>query len=111
MMDTPEIPALNTLVDCYNQLLAEGFVDNFSVIQEKLHSFLTGHDYGAHEVQILNFYRFEGQNDPDDSAILYAIETKDGSKGCLVDGYGPSSDAATGQFIVNVKEINKKVSG
>lgn len=33
-------------------------------------------------------YRFEGNTNPDDNAILYAIETARGEKGLLLDAYG-----------------------
>ncbi len=33
-------------------------------------------------------YRFEGMSNPDDSSILFAISSKDGIRGILVDAYG-----------------------
>ena len=109
-MDTPTAPYLKTLVECLNQLLADGYKENFTVIKGKLHSHATERSYPPEEVHIVNFYRFEGQNDPDDASIMYAIETSDGSKGTLVDGYGPSSDVDISQFIVNVDDIKKKTA-
>jgi hypothetical protein len=47
--------------------------------------------YPAQELEVVAFYRFEGDSNPDDNSILYAIETADGHKGLLVDAYGAYS--------------------
>jgi hypothetical protein len=45
-------------------------------------------------------YRFEGDSDPADEAILYAISSeKFGLKGVLVNGYGVSADGLTNRMI------------
>src|SRR5689334_1814052 len=45
------------------------------------------------DFEIVEVYRFEGDTDPSDEAIVYAIESKDGMKGVLVNGYGISADS------------------
>lgn len=44
------------------------------------------------EFEITEVYRFEGESDPADEAVVYAIESKDGRKGVLVNGFGISAD-------------------
>ena len=39
------------------------------------------------------FYRFEGMSNPSDSSIVYAISSKSGMKGVLVDAYGVYSES------------------
>ncbi len=112
-MNTPTAPTpayLNTLVDCHKKMRDEGYKEDYTVINDKLHSLTTHKDYTAEEVKIVNFYRFEGQTDPADDSIMYVIETRDGSKGTLVDGYGPSSDADTTEFIVSIEKMEKKAT-
>lgn len=48
--------------------------------------------YQAQELKIVRTYRFEGESDPADMAVLYAIETEDGKKGFLLNAYGTYSD-------------------
>lgn len=49
-------------------------------------------------------YRFEGESDPDDEAILYAISSIDGIiKGLLVDGYGTSSAIHASGILEKIK--------
>jgi hypothetical protein len=38
-------------------------------------------------------YRFEGASNPSDEEVVYAIESKDGQKGVLVDAYGMYSES------------------
>ena len=112
-MNSPAAPTpayLKTLVDCHKKMREDGFKEDFTVKGEQLLSLTTDKTYRAEEVKIVNFYRFEGQTDPADSSIMYVIETKDGAKGTLVDGYGPSSDADTSEFILKVEKMEKKVT-
>jgi hypothetical protein len=50
------------------------------------------------DFEIVEVYRFEGNSDPGDEAIVYAIESKNGHRGILVGGYGISSDTLTGDM-------------
>ncbi|MBL0155025.1 MAG: hypothetical protein IPP93_16720 [Chitinophagaceae bacterium] len=43
-------------------------------------------------------YRFEGNTDPSDEAIVYAIESQNGLKGILVNGCGISSEAMSAEI-------------
>ena len=99
---------MTSMVKCMNNLEAAGFSDQFRVEGEELINLTTNKTYQPHEVEAVNFYRFEGITNPEDMAILYAIITIDGSKGTLADGYGMYADGATGEFMKGV-EISKKV--
>lgn len=50
------------------------------------------------EFEIMEVYRFEGDSDPADEAIVYGIISKTGVKGILVNGYGPSADQVTAEM-------------
>lgn len=53
-----------------------------------------------HDFVVDRHYRFEGNTDPADEAIVYAISSKKHHmKGVLVNGYGPSSDPVTDRMI------------
>lgn len=49
--------------------------------------------------EIVEVYRFEGNSDPADEAVVYAIESNKGHKGILVSGYGPSADALSTEMV------------
>jgi hypothetical protein len=48
--------------------------------------------FDPEDFEIVEVYRFEGNSDPADEAVVYAIESNRGHKGVLVNGYGPSSE-------------------
>jgi hypothetical protein len=55
------------------------------------------------EFEITEVYRFEGDSDPGDEAVVYAIESKHGQKGVLVNGFGISADAVSDEMIEKLK--------
>lgn len=57
------------------------------------------------EFVITEVYRFEGNSDPADEAIVYAIESGKGPKGVLVNGFGPTADEI-GEEMVEKLRIN-----
>jgi hypothetical protein len=48
--------------------------------------------YEPGELKIIRTYRFEGESDPSDSAIIYLFEANDGLIGYSIDAYGAYSD-------------------
>ncbi len=108
-MDNFEKNEMSTLTSCTNHLLQEGFSENFTAHKSGIEAPSTGKMYVPSEVKIVSFYRFEGESDPADNSILYAIEAKDGTKGLLIDAYGgPYVNQSVGQFIKEVEEIQKR---
>lgn len=51
-----------------------------------------GKTYQPEDLKIIQTYRFEGNSDPADSAIVYVIEANDGLVGYSLDAYGAYSD-------------------
>ena len=108
--NTIKLDKMSTLSESVNQAVADGYTDNFQVETKGLT--VAGKDdkkhYTPEEVKIANFYRFEGASDPNDSSILYLIETNDGRKGTLIDAYGMYSDTKVSDYIREVEDIQKK---
>jgi hypothetical protein len=101
---------MKTLSQCIKALQRLGFSVDFRVEQKKLQSAEGEKKYDPDEVSIVNFYRFEGESDPADSAVLYAIETNDGVKGSLSDAFGVYANSGVTEFMSNVEEISKKTT-
>ncbi len=109
MINTSNPDDMKTLAACLNKIAKEGYTENFKVTEEdQLQSLETNKTYKPDQINIVNFYRFEGVSDPSDSAILYVIETDDGAKGSLTDAYGMYADAEIDKFIKEVETISKK---
>ena len=59
----------------------------------------------ADEFVVDSHYRFEGNSDPGDEAVVYAISSaKHNLKGTLVNGYGLSADGATDELVRTLQE-------
>jgi hypothetical protein len=99
---------MKTLADCLNKLVLDGYTENFKVSEVGLLSLEHEKMYKPEQIQVNNFFRFEGISDPADNSILYAIETNDGIKGTLTDAYGPYADPNVSKFMKEVEDITKK---
>ncbi|MBE7173615.1 MAG: hypothetical protein INR73_23785 [Williamsia sp.] len=99
---------MTELQKCMQLLEEKGYTDEYEVREGNLHCLTNDQVYTKKDVTAANFYRFEGESNPDDMSILYAIETHDGRKGTLVDAYGAYADARIGEFMKGV-EIHKSV--
>ena len=74
---------------CLDKLKEEGYTDEFEVAND--HRLVNTHShksYPPERIKVINFLSFDGYSDPADNAILYILETNDGSKGTLVDVFG-----------------------
>jgi hypothetical protein len=100
---------MTDLEKCLSKLEAEGYTDQYRVEKGKLHDLTNDKKYKPKDVKAVNFYRFEGNSNPDDMSILYAIETCDGRRGTLIDAYGFYSDDETGVFMNQIDISKKKV--
>lgn len=99
--------SMNTLSSLTETAVKKGYTENMTVKGGKLYAPSVNNYYRPQDVKIDNFYRFEGASDPGDNAILYCLQTNDGTKGMLIDSYGHDADAAISEFIKKVEEIHK----
>jgi hypothetical protein len=74
-----------------------GFNSQFEVNGKNMVSLQTDNLFQSNEVKIVHLYRFEGESNPDDSSIMYALECNNGEKE-LVDGYGTTADTDTANY-------------
>lgn len=98
---------MSTMVSILDELTENGYTTQFKAGEGTLLSLVTNKKYKPADVRINHFYRFEGESNPDDSSIVYAIETTSGEKGTLIDSYGAYSDQLISAFIDQVKSIHK----
>lgn len=91
----------DTVSEAVNKLKERGYNLDFNLTE----NCIICHDdkFNAEDFEIVEVYRFEGNTDPSDEAVVYAIESVDGKKGVLVNGYGISANAMSA-------DIAKKLS-
>jgi hypothetical protein len=91
---------LTTLSQRLDQLRKEGYTEDFNLHPDCLHCQEGKFILYPDDFKIDIFYRFEGESDPADAAILYGISSeKHKLKGVLVNGYGISADPLTNEMI------------
>ncbi|AMJ67433.1 hypothetical protein [Hymenobacter sp. PAMC 26628] len=101
-----------SLVNVENKLTKDGYTHDFKVTDGRLHTLdpSSNRSYTADEVTIVDFYRFEGESNPDDTSILYAIEATDGVKGTIASAYGVYADTDIDDFLKQVEDLGKNLT-
>lgn len=99
-MDTIQNEGFSTLSGTMRQLRAEGYTEDFNLGFDHVSCRSGKSKIFPSEFEIDKFYRFEGDTDPADEAILYAISSKKHNiKGLLVNGYGIYSEPLANEII------------
>jgi hypothetical protein len=93
-----------TLSETLNKLKAEGYTEDFNLNADCVDCRSGQLKIFPSEFHIDKHFRFEGQYDPGDAAILYAISSeKYNVKGVIVNGYGIYSEALTNEMLSKLK--------
>ena len=79
-----------------------GSQDLLLVVDGKLRATGTRETFRPEELVISEFHRFEGISDPDDMAIVYGVEARNGLRGTVVDAFGVYSDPALSALMARV---------
>lgn len=89
-----------TVSEAINKLREQGFVTDFNLDENCI--VCNTEKFEFEDLEIVDIYRYEGDSDPSDEAIVYAVESKSGLKGVLVNGYGVSADPKTARIISKI---------
>ena len=84
-------------------LKQRGDTRDFNLKEDVLECSEAGSRLSPKDFDIVEVYRFEGMTNPEDQAILYAIESKDGMKGVWVNGYGLYADPISAEMVEKLK--------
>jgi DNA-binding cell septation regulator SpoVG len=77
------------------ELRALGFVIDFNLREEDIKKY-------PENYEIIHIYRYEGDTNPDDEAVVYGIKSIHGEKGVFVAGYSANSDNETAIVLHNL---------
>jgi hypothetical protein len=101
---------LTSMLEVLSNLRKEGYTTDFKVTgDEQLSTMDDKETFRPEQVRIVNFYRFEGESNPDDMSILYVLETKTGLKGTISNSYGTYADGGTDIFLKKVQDLGKDI--
>ena len=82
----------DTVAEAVNGLKQRGFTIDFDLEGLKPADFA-----------ITESYRFEGESDPADEAVVYAIESVKGEKGVLVTGFGITAEGMAEEMVEKLR--------
>jgi hypothetical protein len=92
----------DTVTQAVNGLKQRGYTIDFNLENNSIVCHTTPVELAPSEFEITEYYRFEGNSDPADEAVVYGIESKHGHKGVLVNGFGVSADAISDEMIAKL---------
>ncbi len=89
----------NTSSEAINDLKKRGYKEDFNLKPHCLECAPLNLQLNPENFSVDEFYRFEGMSSADDNSIVFAISSKDGIKGTLIDAYGVYADSLTQEMI------------
>lgn len=81
-----------SVLKALEELNSMGFIIDFNLQEETIYN-NPGH------YEIVHIYRYEGDSNPDDEAIVYGIKSHTGDKGVFVAGFSPNSESKAAQVL------------
>jgi hypothetical protein len=92
-----------SLSEATNDLRIRGYSEDLNLKATLIESPSHNVQFYPEDFTIDEFYRFEGMSNPSDNSIVYAISSKRGVKGILVDAYGVYSESLNDAMIRKLK--------
>lgn len=99
----------DTMSEAVNDLQKRGYDHDFNLADDCLECAQKNHRLKANEFEIDEVHRFEGETDPGDENVVYAISSNSGKvKGILVNAYGVYSDSISAEIVSKLHKHLKK---
>ena len=90
----------DTVTEAVNELKARGYNIDFNLAFDQLICSDDNIRLKPDEFEIVEVYRFEGESNPSDEDIVYAVESKDGKlKGVITSAFGLYADSISNEMI------------
>jgi hypothetical protein len=92
--------AYDTVTDALKGLKDRGYTVDFNIAFDKITCSDNKICLNPHEFEITEVYRFEGETNPSDEDVVYAIVSKDGKiKGTMTSAYGMYAETISTEMI------------
>jgi hypothetical protein len=92
-----------TLTEALADLKKRGYAEDFNLHANCLGCRARSVNIHPENFTVDEFYRFEGDSNPDDNSIVYAISSDEGIRGTLVDGYGMYSESLSSEMVEKLR--------
>lgn len=84
---------METLSQATTRLVLAGYVEDYRALDGRLVCGQCATSHNPAELTIDAIVRFEGDSNPDDEAIVYALDAGCGHRGLYISAYGPGATA------------------
>ena len=81
-----------SVLKALEELKTMGFTVDFNLLEEDIM-------HHPEHYEILHIYRYEGESNPDDEAIVYGIKSNTGEKGVFVAGFSANSESEAAKVL------------
>lgn len=88
-----------TLSQATTALNERGFSRQFDFREGTLMDLKSKQTFTPRHLSIVEYHRFEGMSNPGDMSIVFAIKTRDGTRGTLISSYGANTDLGLFDFM------------
>ncbi|MEJ7627866.1 MAG: phosphoribosylpyrophosphate synthetase [Ferruginibacter sp.] len=89
-----------TVVEAINGLKERGYTIDFNIASNKIICSENKHCLNPDQFNITEMYRFEGDTNPSDEDVVYAVESEDGKlKGVITSAFGTYADNISTEII------------
>lgn len=93
----------DTVTQALYDLKLRGFTTDFNIAFDKLICHQTKVCLNPNKFEITEVYRFEGDTDPGDENVVYAVESKDGLvKGTFTSAFGTYAESVSAEMIQKI---------
>ena len=90
----------DTVTEAVNGLKANGYTTDFNIAFDKLICSENKICLHPDDFKIVAVYRFEGDSNPSDEDVVYAVESEDGKvKGVITSAFGLYADSVSNEMI------------
>jgi hypothetical protein len=98
-----------TMLEALERLTTAGYCDDFRAEPNGLRARIAGNLHRPESLIIEEFVRFEGETDPSEEAIVFALRSeKDMTRGTYTVAYGPGMDLADVEMVNRLKTKKTK---
>jgi hypothetical protein len=85
----------SSVLEALENLTKMGFSYDYNIYEEEILK-------NPHLYEVEHVYRYEGDSNPSDSAIVYGIKSTSGKKGVFVAGYSANSNSEAIRVLTNI---------
>lgn len=98
----------DTVTEAVNDLQLRGYTINFNLKPDCVESAEKHISIHPKDFEIDEVYRFEGDSDPGDESIVYAVSSaKEKVKGILVNAFGTYAETFSAELIAKLQDHKK----